>query len=131
MFLRKHSRPQLEARTPLVPIAAAREIVDEVSRWLAQPLPSRYAAGLAHRARRCYAHSPSFREKMHRPGNAGRDLLWVFMRHWLADRLYHEAPALYQRLPVEYACGADLPPRAASQPEPLSPDARLLQSLYG
>jgi hypothetical protein len=124
--LHRARRPQLETRTSLVPLAVAREIVDEASRWLGVRLPARYAAGLAHRARRIYAHSPAFREKLHRPGDAGRDLLWIFMRHWLADRLHREAPALYRRLPADYAAGADLPPRAVNDAEPLSPDARLL-----
>lgn len=108
---RRARRPQLERVTPLVPLAVAREVVDEVSRWLGQPLPTRYVAGLVHRARRVFAHSESFRKKLLRPGDAGRDALWMFMRHWLAARLYTERPALYRRLPAAYASGADLPSR--------------------
>lgn len=104
-------RPQIVPCAGLVPIAAAREIVDEVSRWLGVQLPARYAAGLAFRAHRCFAHSPSFREKVMRPGDAGRDKLWMFLRHWLAARLHAEHYELYRRLPPDYACGADLPPR--------------------
>ena len=82
----------------------------EASCWLGAALPARYAAGLAFRARRCYAHSESFRVKIRRPGGAGRDMLYVFMRHWLAARLHMERPALYARLPKDYSCGAPLLP---------------------
>ncbi len=107
------SRPQLQKLTMLVPGAAARVVVEEVSRWLGVELPSRYAVRLAFQAERCFAHSPSFREKICRPGHRGRDLLYVFMRHWLAARLHEERPALYRRLPREFSLGAELPPRPA------------------
>ena len=112
-------RPQLERRTPIVPSAVARQVVEEASRWLGQPLPARYAAGLAQRARRIYAHSPSFRRKLDQLGDAGRNTLYVFMRHWLAARLHEERPALYRRLPAEYSIGQPLPVH-------LSNEARLL-----
>lgn len=103
-------RPQIEECYALVPIAAARQVIEEASGWLGVALPARFATGLAFRARRCYAHSESFRVKIRRPGDAGRDLLYVFMRHWLAARLRTERPALYDRLPKEYSCGAPLLP---------------------
>jgi hypothetical protein len=66
-------RPQLERVTPLVAVAAARQVVEEVSVYLDQPLPSRYAARLAHRTRVNFANSASFRGKLSRPGDAGRE----------------------------------------------------------
>lgn len=119
--------PQLERETSLVPIAAARTVVEEASLWLGVTLPDRYATWLAHRARRVYVHCPTFRAGLRRPGDAGRDRLYLFLRHWLAARLYTERFDLYVRLPRDYAAGADLPPRPAPEPSPwLSPDARLL-----
>jgi hypothetical protein len=106
---RRARRPQLRERTPLVPVAAAREIVDEASRALGVLLPARYATGLAHRAARTFAHSASFRRELLRPGDAGRDALWMFLRHWLADRLHSERPNLYRLLPRDYAAGAEPP----------------------
>lgn len=106
---RKARRPQLEPRTLLVPIAAARQVVEEASFWLGVALPGRYAAGLAFRAQIIYAHSPSFREKLDRPGSAGRDLLYVFMRHWFAARLRVERYDLFVRLPHSYWVGKPLP----------------------
>lgn len=119
------ARPQLEKRTPLVAAAAAQAVVDELSRWLACPLPARYTAGLAHRARRCFAHSPRFRARVSRRSDAGRETLYVFLRHWLAARLHAERPDLFARLPAGYATGAAPPPRPAVE-VPLSNQPRLL-----
>lgn len=131
---------QLEECTPLVPIAIARQIIEEASLWLAEPLPARYAAGLAHRARRFFVHSPRHRRWIASP-EAGRDWLYTFMRHWLAARLHAERPELHARLPHDYNTGAPPPPatergraRAAATPSadagpPLSPEARSLLAL--
>jgi hypothetical protein len=70
-------RPQLERATQLIVIAAARQVVEEVSVYLDQPLPSRYAARLAHRARVNFANSASFRGKLSRPGDTGRERLYL------------------------------------------------------
>jgi len=64
-------RPQIEELFALVPIAAARQVVDGASHWLCVPLPERYATRLAFQARRCYAHSDLFRAKISRPGDKG------------------------------------------------------------
>ncbi|MEO5959803.1 MAG: hypothetical protein ABIR80_11840 [Opitutaceae bacterium] len=132
---RRARNPQIVERTQLVPIVAARVVLDEASRHLGVELPRRYAAGLAYRAHITYAYSPSYRRALHRPGELGRDRLYVFLRHWLADRLHRERPALFARLPADYAKGAPLPePSPVSYPNqfvagPLSPDARLLSEL--
>ena len=102
-------RPQIEELFALLPIAAARQVVAGAARWLCVPLPERYATRLAIQARRCYARSELFRKKICRPGDKGRDLLYVFMRHWLAARLKSERPSLYARLPRDYDRGAELP----------------------
>jgi hypothetical protein len=101
--------PQIERETGLLPIAAARQVIGEVSLWLGVPLHGRYATRLAFQARRIYVHSASFRVKLRRPGDRGRDTLYVFMRHWLAARFHEERPDLYRRLPAELARGAELP----------------------
>jgi len=49
-----------------------------------------------------------FARKSAGPATKGRDLLYVFMRHWLAARLKIDRPKLYARLPVSYASGAPL-----------------------
>ena len=70
-----------------------------------QPLPERFAARLAHRARRVYAHSDSFRRRVRGSGDRGRDQLFVFLRHWLAALLHEERPTLFRRLPPAFANG--------------------------
>lgn len=123
--LRRRARnPQIVRCTELVPIAAAREVVDEASRWLGVLLPSRYAVRLAYRAHIIYANSPSFRRILDRPGLAARDNLYVFLRHWLAARLYADRPDLFRRLPDGYRTGEPLPADSV----PLSPEARQLCS---
>ena len=101
--------PQIERETGLVPIAAARQVIEEVSLWLGVPLHGRYATRLAFQARRIYVHSASFRAKLRRPGDRGRDTLYVFMRHWLAARFHEERPDLYRRLPAGFATGTAAP----------------------
>ena len=115
-------RPRLEHDTPLVALAVARQVVEEASLYLGQPLPARHAARLAHRARAIYAHSPAWRGRLCGSGDAGRDCLYVFMRHWLAALLHAEHPALYARLPAGFALGKRCPPvplpHAQSLPRP-------------
>lgn len=108
---RRARRPQLEERTPLVAMAAAQTVVEEVAAWLGEPLPARYASGLAHRARRVFAHSPSFRTRIEREGDEGRDTLYRYLRHWLMARLREDRPDCFARLPREFAWGGELPPR--------------------
>lgn len=121
---RRARNPQIIPCTQLVPLAAAREVVDEASRWLGVTLPSRYAVRLASHAHIVYANSPSFRRILRGPGEAARHRLYVFLRHWLAARLHADRPELLRRLPVGYRTGEPLPAGSA----PLSPEARQLCS---
>lgn len=118
---RKARNPQIVSRTQLVPLAAAREVLDEASRWLGVTLPSRYAVRLASHAHLIYANSPSFRRALARPGDAARDRLYVFLRHWLAARLHAERPALYARLPRTYSTGEPLSEVTPIRASPLCP----------
>ncbi len=121
---RRARNPQIIPGTQLVPFAAAREVVDEASRWLGVTLPSRYAFRLASHAHVIYANSPSFRRALAPRGDAARDRLYVYLRHWLAARLHVERPALFRRLPGGYCTGEPLPTASAT----LSPEARQLCS---
>jgi hypothetical protein len=102
-------RPDLVRETGLIPFAAAQTVVEEISRFLSVSLPRRFAVRLSSQAALIYANSDSFRRKLRRPGERGRDLLYVFMRHWLAARLHSERPDLFARLPSSYAVGEPLP----------------------
>lgn len=133
---RRARAPQLEARTPLVALAAARQVVEEAGAWLGVALPGAYVHGLAHRARRTFVHGTAFRRRVARGGEAGRDHLYVFLRHWLAARLQAEQPGLYRRLPRGYAAGAELPPQAQPDAGRVTPGAQhhcaiLHEALWG
>lgn len=131
---RRALRTRFERCTQLVPLAAARQVLEEASLYLGVPLPMRYAAGLAFRAERAFVHSSSFRRGFRGRADGGRERLYVYFRHWLAARLKAERPALFARLPASYCVGEPLPAplaprtdfRTPSAETPLSPAARLL-----
>jgi hypothetical protein len=45
---------------------------------------------------------------LNRPGNRGRESLYMYMRHWTCSWLKRERPSLYRKLPWEYALGKPL-----------------------
>lgn len=101
----------IEAATDIVPLWVAESMVQEVSVWLDADLPEDWPAALAAKAERCFARHRQFHRLVSargNGGNAGRDNLFKFMRHWLASRLARERPALYRRLPWSYALGTAL-----------------------
>ena len=53
-------------------------------------------------------HNPRFRRLLRQPGNAGRDRLWAFMRHWLSALILKHRPDLHRRLPSSYNVGHPL-----------------------
>ncbi len=81
----------------------------EAGVFLGEALPQDWARRLVTKADTVYQHNERFRRMMRASGTAGRDWLWVFMRHWLAARLYKHRPDLYARLPASYAKGEPLP----------------------
>ena len=117
-------RPQLEVETPLAALAAARCVLDEAAVLVGRPLPERFAARLAHRARRVYAHSDSFRRLVRGSGDRGRDWLHVFLRHWLAALLHEDRPALCRRLPPAFANGLPCPVSGHAELQLGAPDSR-------
>ena len=114
----------IERATDIVPLWVAESMVQEVSVWLDADLPEDWPAALAAKAERCFARHGQFHRLIcarGNGGNAGRDTLFKFMRHWLASRLARERPVLYRRLPQSYSLGAPLPssrriPAAARRP---------------
>jgi hypothetical protein len=108
-------RAQLERETGLPVHFMARCVAEDLARFLGVALPARCIARLAAQARTTYAHSPSFREKINRPGERGRDCLYMFLQHWLAAGLDRDCPGLYERLPRTYATGAPLPANAPAR----------------
>ena len=103
-------RPGLERDTQLMPWLIADTVCGEVSRFLGVEIPARYSDWLDAKAERCYARHDHFRKLMRGRGNAPRDWLYAFMRHWLAALLDLERPDLYQCLPEDFNLGHRLPP---------------------
>jgi hypothetical protein len=114
--------PRIEVDTPIIPGIVAWCVWDDARVWLGEPLPRRWVRELVAEANTVYAHCKQFRQAIRRTGNRGRDYLWMFMRHWLAAKLYEYRPHLHARMPRSYNIGEPLPPRP-------SRSARLLPRL--
>jgi hypothetical protein len=110
---RRCRRPWIKRDTPIVPAAVAKAVWHEASAWLDVELPREWIRRLAVRADVIYFHNSRFRQKIRGSGNAGRDWLWMFTRHWLAAMIRRRRPQLYTRLPPSYSVGCDLPERRA------------------
>src|ERR1035441_6764823 len=102
-------RPGLERDTQLMPWLIADTVCGEVSCFLGVEIPARYSDWLDAKAERCYANHRHFRKLMRGRGNAPRDCLYAFMRHWIAALLDLERPDLYQCLPENFNLGHRLP----------------------
>jgi len=106
-----------------MPDAIAESVVTEACRFLDAELPAGFAERLAAKAHRLYLRHAHFHKMLNRPGNKGRDNLYMYMRHWTASWLKRERFALYKRLPWEYAQGKKLPVTASGVPKHY-PDAK-------
>ena len=91
-----------------MPWLIADSVLGEAARFLDTELPPEWAEWLDARAERVFARHRQFHRLISsnaNGGNAGRDQLYKFMRHWLASRLARAQPALYRCLPGSYALG--------------------------
>ena len=114
-FAQRRAR-RIEEDTPIVPRAVAETVWEEARVYLQTELPRAWRRRLAIRADRVYRRNAHFRDLMGRSGDAGRDWLWAFTRHWLAALLRKHHPELHRRLPAEYNVGASLPIHFCSGP---------------
>jgi len=102
---------QLERDTLLTPEWVAESVVQEAERFLKADLPADFVDRLAAKAYRLYPRHRQFKQMLNRPGNAGRNNLYMYMRHWTAAWLKRERYALYQKLPWSFALGQPLASR--------------------
>jgi len=102
-------RKRIDADTPIVPSAVAVAVWEEASSWLGAELPLSWIGQLTERANNIYANNSRFRSLLRHDGNAGRDWLWAFTRHWLAGLLWKYRRELHARLPSSYGVGRALP----------------------
>jgi hypothetical protein len=91
--------------TPIIPRAVAEAVWEEACVHLDTTLPRRWIMELTSRAEEIYNHSPGFRKLLRSSGNAGRDYLWSFTRHWLAALVLKYRPNFAPKLPSEYRAG--------------------------
>ena len=94
----------------LLPGVVAHSVCDEVARFLDVEIPERLADWLTAKAERCFQRNRRFRHLMQGRGNAPRDRLQMFMRHWLSALLGTERPDLWYALPPAFDLGHALPP---------------------
>ena len=105
-------RRGIERETLLMPWLIADSVLGEAGRWLITDLPTAWSDWLDARAERCFAGHRKFRRLISscaNGGDAGRDDLYKYMRHWLSGRLARELPALYRLLPQPFTMGVPLP----------------------
>lgn len=99
----------IQSDTPIRPQIIALCVWEEAGLWLGETLPRRWVRELAAEANTVYANNERFRRRIQGKHSHGRDYLWMFMRHWLAAKLWEHRPQLYSRLPSAYSTGKDLP----------------------
>ena len=62
-----------------MPDAIAESVVQEAERFLAAELPANFATRLAAKAEYLYPRHPHFRKMLNRPGNSGRNHLYIYV----------------------------------------------------
>jgi hypothetical protein len=87
----------------------AEAVWQEASVYLKAELPRAWVRRLTIRANVVYQRNARLRALLRKDGDAGRDWLWAFTRHWLAARLRAHRHDLYARLPASFCMGGDLP----------------------
>jgi hypothetical protein len=104
---RRTNSRRVELDTPIVPRAVAEAVWEEACVHLGTTLPRRWIMELTTRAEEIYHHSPHFRKLLRSRGNACRDYLWSFTRHWLAALISKYRPNFAAKLPSHYKVGRD------------------------
>lgn len=102
--------------TPLVPCAVADAVHEEASVWLRTELPPPWIPELAAKADTVAKRNRQFHRLIQRSGDAGRDWLWAFMRHWLSAKILAHDRRLHRLLPAAYASGGELPRHQPENP---------------
>jgi hypothetical protein len=92
-----------------MPDAIAESVVQEAECFLKAGLPANFAERLAAKAHHLYPRHKHFHKGINRPGNRGRENLYMFMRHWAAGWLKRERNPLHKKLPYSFGMGQRLP----------------------
>ena len=93
----------------MLPWLIAETACREVEVFLNISLPQRYARWITAKAEVCFQKNKRFRRQMRSRGNAPREYLRMYMRHWLSALLGTERRDLWFCLPPSFALGHPLP----------------------
>ncbi len=98
----------IESDTPILPYAVADSVIEEIELVTGQEIHDRrrLAEQLGEEAERIYQLNDHFRRQIRAKGNAGRDQLYIWMRHWLASHLHKSQPAILRMLTTEFSNGS-------------------------
>jgi hypothetical protein len=102
----------IEDETPILPWIVADAVISELETHLACPLRGpecshELADMLSDHANKIYKHNEQFRKRIRSKadgGDAGRDWLYAFMRHWLTAVAIMRG-IRRERIPAEFAIG--------------------------
>ncbi len=101
----------IENDTPILPHIIADAVIRELDVYLHNQYgetmvgTEEMANLLAARAERIYTRNQQFRKSLCGGSIAGRDRLYVFMRHWLTALLRETQPHIYNMLPPRFCVG--------------------------
>ena len=109
MTIKVKTRHSIERDTSLLPQVIADSVCLEVATYLQSKNLMSYTEQLVGRAKNTYAVNERWRRQLQRQN--GRDVLYSFMRHWLAALLKKEQPRLFAELPASFTNGEPLPAR--------------------
>lgn len=98
----------IHTETILLPDVMAEKIIEElIYMGVAQTeaAQSELVNHLIERAEKTFKSSAEFRKKLKAKGNAGRDSLYSFMRHWASAYIKKHDPAQFKKLSKGFSNG--------------------------
>lgn len=94
----------------IVPEIVADSVIGEVERFVERSFTPKdrdtWESELVTRAHTVYTANKTWARKLR--GRNGREVLYSFMRHWLAAILHKHTPGIYRVLPKSFANGQPL-----------------------
>lgn len=110
---------KIEDDTAIMPWIVADAVIREAEQHVGEQLPmDEYAERLSNDAQAIYENNESFRKKIRSEaddGRAGRDNLYMYMRHWLSSMILKDKPALARRIPADFANGLEVEPGSSTR----------------
>lgn len=96
---------QIEKDTTIIPLAVAESVISQAAHYVGKPISRVVATDLVNKAERIYKVNTKFRKKIKRAD--GLNMLYAFMRHWLASGLKRQQPDLFAKLPKNFINGEE------------------------